>query len=252
MKRLRVILLFLLLGAIVNVAVAWGCAAWVIPKKDVQSTWLETPVLGKHNGWIFRRYDNYGATQLIGILMRHNELNIKNYEEKGKVNLYSMLPAWSDMRIQMDELVEEKLHKASVPADEKIEWHILPSILMQHAFGFPFRSLYWKWENGRRVENAVPKRGTFANCINIKARPFPPSTPVLNEQRALPLGVIPFGFAINTILYASLLWLLIHGPFVFRRFIRHKRGLCLKCAYDLRGAEHEACPECGTEVRKTV
>ena len=70
---------------------------------------------------------------------------------------------------------------------------------------------------------------------------------MLNEQRALPLGVIPFGFAINTFFYASILWLLISGLFALRRFIRHKRGLCVKCGYDLSGAEHEVCPECGEE-----
>ena len=33
-----------------------------------------------------------------------------------------------------------------------------------------------------------------------------------------------------------------------RRSIRRKRGLCVKCAYDLRGLDHEVCPECGAEV----
>ena len=53
------------------------------------------------------------------------------------------------------------------------------------------------------------------------------------------------GFALNTLLYAAVLWLLIPGPFVLRRFIRVKRGLCPACAYDLRYGEHDACPECG-------
>jgi len=28
---------------------------------------------------------------------------------------------------------------------------------------------------------------------------------------------------------------------------RIKRGLCPKCAYDLRGTTSEACPECGAQ-----
>ena len=52
------------------------------------------------------------------------------------------------------------------------------------------------------------------------------------------------GFAINTIFYAALLWLLVWGPFAMRRFIRRKRGLCVTCGYDLRHADHDACPEC--------
>ncbi len=27
-----------------------------------------------------------------------------------------------------------------------------------------------------------------------------------------------------------------------------RRGHCIKCGYDLRGAEHEVCPECGVAV----
>ena len=64
----------------------------------------------------------------------------------------------------------------------------------------------------------------------------------------LPLRPIWLGFAINTIFYAALLWLLTLGPFTARRMIRRKRGRCLKCGYDLRGADHEACPECGVSL----
>ncbi len=63
--------------------------------------------------------------------------------------------------------------------------------------------------------------------------------------RALPLRPIWPGFAINSVFYAAILWLLTLGPFTARRFIRRRRGLCIKCGYDLRGAEHEVCPECG-------
>ena len=65
--------------------------------------------------------------------------------------------------------------------------------------------------------------------------------------RILPLRPIASGFLYNTIFYAVPLWVLVTGPFALRRFIRTKRGLCVKCGYDLKGAEHEVCPECGTE-----
>ena len=64
--------------------------------------------------------------------------------------------------------------------------------------------------------------------------------------RGLPLYPIWTGFVVNMMFYAVLLWI----SFIARRIIRNKRGLCVTCAYDLRGAEHEACPECGTEIRK--
>ena len=70
----------------------------------------------------------------------------------------------------------------------------------------------------------------------------------------LPL-VLPYrlqfpGFAINTLFYAAALWLLIHGSFELRHIIRRKRGLCMKCKYDLRGTELEVCPECGISIVK--
>ncbi len=60
---------------------------------------------------------------------------------------------------------------------------------------------------------------------------------------SLPLRPIWPGFAINTLFYGTLLWLLIYGLSVMRRFLRLKRGLCPKCAYPV--GESEICSECG-------
>ena len=68
---------------------------------------------------------------------------------------------------------------------------------------------------------------------------------LLSARPRLPRQPIWPGFAINTAFYAAILWLLMFGPFTARRLIRRKRGHCIKCGYDLRGAEHEVCPECG-------
>ena len=51
------------------------------------------------------------------------------------------------------------------------------------------------------------------------------------------------GFAVNTLFYATVLWLLIPGPFALRRLIRRRRGLCLACAYPM--GESPTCTECG-------
>ena len=62
--------------------------------------------------------------------------------------------------------------------------------------------------------------------------------------RALPLRPIWPGFAINTISYVAILWLLFAFPGALRRFIRRKRGYCTRCGYDLR-INPGRCPECG-------
>ena len=60
------------------------------------------------------------------------------------------------------------------------------------------------------------------------------------------------GLTVNTMFYAAVLWLLIPGRSALRRFIRVKRGLCVKCGYQL--SESAVCSECGKELprRKVV
>jgi hypothetical protein len=66
----------------------------------------------------------------------------------------------------------------------------------------------------------------------------------------LPLRPIWPGFAINTVFYAGLLWLLFAAPSALRRRRRIRRGLCPACAYDLRGggSASQQCPECGKSI----
>ena len=61
-----------------------------------------------------------------------------------------------------------------------------------------------------------------------------------------PMRPIWPGFAINTIFYAAILWLLFFAPFLLRRRRRIKRGLCPKCAYPV--GTNERCPECGSTL----
>jgi hypothetical protein len=73
----------------------------------------------------------------------------------------------------------------------------------------------------------------------IELTPWTPAAVGWPEPRILPTALIWPGFAVNTIFYATLLWL----PFVLRRFVRVRRGLCPACAYP-RG-ESDVCSECG-------
>ena len=66
------------------------------------------------------------------------------------------------------------------------------------------------------------------------------------EPQYLPAGVIAVPFAINTIFYAAILWLLIPGHFALRRFLRLRRGLCPKCAYPI--GKSSVCTECACEL----
>jgi hypothetical protein len=61
--------------------------------------------------------------------------------------------------------------------------------------------------------------------------------------RSLPLRPIWPGFAINTMFYAGVLWMLFCGPFALRRMIRRRRGQCPACTYPI--GQSPVCTECG-------
>ena len=68
--------------------------------------------------------------------------------------------------------------------------------------------------------------------------------------KALPLRPILPGFAINTLFYAAIVWLVFAGPFALRRWRRIKRGLCPACAYPVGASD--TCTECGKPVKRKV
>src|SRR5881394_1692644 len=61
-----------------------------------------------------------------------------------------------------------------------------------------------------------------------------------------PLHPIWPSFAINTMFYAAILWLLIAAPGKILRRIRARRGQCPACAYPV--GTNEVCTECGALV----
>ena len=68
---------------------------------------------------------------------------------------------------------------------------------------------------------------------------------IWGDRPPIPLQLLWVGFTINTIFYGVLLWLLMLGLHRARRVRRRKRGLCIKCGYDLRGDFSAGCSECG-------
>jgi len=62
----------------------------------------------------------------------------------------------------------------------------------------------------------------------------------------LPNGVLFPGFAINTLFYAAVCWVICFAPFALRRQLRRRRGLCPACAYPV--GTSDVCTECGATV----
>ncbi len=185
-RRLLIIAIFLLAGAVVNVAVAWGCARW--PRSAI---------------WI-------GDDEDLPVLPSSRDVGWWN---KHLVPLFDadIEDRWDsrDLGIGMRVFFGTDSNQRRVCAS-----HVLS--------GWPARSMSGEaWDAGQ-----LPKW----------------------SNRRIPLRPIWPGFAINTIFYATLLYLLIFGPFALRRFLRLRRGLCPKCAYPM--GESAVCTECGGSLPK--
>ena len=102
---------------------------------------------------------------------------------------------------------------------------------------------YWDFTSGR---------ATFSAQFGIDQPPYQSALGgpnCIDDHRALPLQVVWPGFAINTIFYAAIVWMLFAVPGAVRRRVRIKRGQCASCGYSLRGTPHsEKCPECGASA----
>jgi hypothetical protein len=226
MRRIALrIILFLLLGVIMNVAVAWGCAifngavvddsvAFHNPRREHPLVILITRRPGQE---IVRGCGRSGT-----YLSRHN----------GVAPTYSGYDWWD--RRALDPL----LTNFGVATG----WPIL-------SVCSTFATVYDETLADREKEDRYISHihGGFTlgdgrqNLFGVDPLPV-----ILSWRIVWP------GFAINTLFYAALLAMLFAAPFALRRWRRNKRGVCVKCAYPVGTGGSDVCPECGAAVVRAL
>ena len=211
-RRVLTILALLVAGAVVNVAVAWGCAIPTLgqtspmDRSPVNLSWTVEAETNLES-WYIRTRTRFGAR-------RAEAINFAMFPTPPVQVPSDTLPPWSQIK--------------QLP---KIEHHMSSKIYVDAAYGWPCLCLWEPRARGGGFEMAAgPKLWRWR-------------VPVLPIWR---------GFAANMLFYAAILWLLIGGPFALRRIIRRRRGLCPACGYDVKHAEHESCPECGASTADRI
>ncbi|MFB3104295.1 MAG: hypothetical protein ACE1ZA_05135 [Pseudomonadales bacterium] len=231
MKRyLLRITFFLIFGAVVNIAVAWGCALSV-------DTILGTRVIA-HEGsiasevgyarWIVERDSRRGGTRFDS---RRSHFDYPTRDTP--VHPIDLLPKWSNFGDPVAGY-ESGLITVHRRIGDARGWPML-SMWSEPYIAYKSRDEGWVVNRGNGgIKTPLPAwhRGTF-----------PP-------ERYLPLRIIWFGFAINTMLYsatAASLWILVCTPFLIRRAVRRKRNQCPHCGYPI--GVSAACTECGRPIQ---
>ncbi|MCA9306220.1 MAG: hypothetical protein R3B46_09150 [Phycisphaerales bacterium] len=210
-KLTRRVALCLLLGAIVNVAVAWTLAA--IPMIDTNtmfhkakptSSWRITA----QPGWPEATSSNTATARGVDLIM------IDGGDQE--------VIWYKDCAFES----EATAHKGSYSHHVNIT-----------EFGLPARSMR-TWSLYLRSKRDQPQeRFGYLSVEPLK------KVGLFRDWSVLPLLPIPLGFTINTLFYATILFTSLFGFTVARRYSRARKGLCRACAYDL--ADLNICPECG-------
>jgi hypothetical protein len=236
------ILLFLLLGAIMNIAVAWGAlfaAEWTCPNPLAFGVeWARTRVYNE------KLLDSRSASEQEEEWIRATGWVLPRptvcYEP------YLETTEWNTTGMRVREVCES--------------WRFRPGKLCTG--GWPHSTTLMQ-----RVDAGWPAFALSGTCLDPRSpdnrscngalwldRPPRAAMDAKLRHELLPFFPIWRGFAANIIFYAAILWLCLCGPLVLRRHIRVKRGSCPKCGYDLRAAPGRGCPECGwnREVEATA
>ncbi|GEM_PF-1686215 len=232
-RRLLIVAIFLLAGAVVNVAVAWALAA-----SFTQGVRSNPPITEEFSQLLSRI-----PTDEAGEMWVPHDRPGMYWDHDNNVMIERTPARFSGIGIRQEcKWARRRTDRGGVNQDL---YHDLT--VWSFRAGFPMLSLHGDTANvqGQRGPSGRwGQRGPSGQWGQFKWRR---GVWITERAGAFPYA-IPFyavwpGFLVNTLLYALVLWLLWGGPFRLRRFIRVRRGLCPKCAYPM--GESAGCTECG-------
>lgn len=212
-RQLLLAVVFLLLGAVVNVAVAWGCALFALYDQPYEQQ-DELP--------------SYDAMRLAHAVFPEHDITAK--EISGR--------RYAVGGIQIDSIT---WHNRPPPEQRP---RILRSLVIKnidataHRSGWPLACL-WGYTKGARAGES-----SFSQYLVT-----PPQW--ISDKATLPTKPLWIQFTVNTAVFGSMLfavWLMSLGTLQWWRWRRIHRGLCPKCAYPV--GERDFCTECGAAANR--
>jgi hypothetical protein len=211
MRAVRWITVCLTAGVIFNIAIAWLCAGFINPTQNSNSIVSMTAVPGGEH--VFNEQRRFG----------HTRINQANF------SVLQMDPAGTTMLVA--------------------RWAGDAKEISEDFAGWPMRCVHCT----NRAEIAIQVGGAAMGMSKTGPGAIDhgyelgswPGGPSGSTWRALPYQALWLGFTLNSIFYAVLIAIMGCALVVMRDRRRRQQGRCLDCGYDLTGAMHERCPECG-------
>ncbi|MCC6908068.1 MAG: hypothetical protein IT430_09025 [Phycisphaerales bacterium] len=247
---------FLLLGAIINIAVAWGLALWLsLDPSGATGTstsrdtyWgiaepRESEAFRQYGCVFIARLKRTGAEQVY-----IEELNsLSGPPFVNRISPAEIFPDWAQPVLQF-----RRWPDSSRPWTGE-EWYFFhsvadargwPCLSMMGAVRYPRGGLYVYDEKNQRITLMEQHRWIYP--ISMPTLGVAGAYGELGQFRWLPLHPIWTGFAFNTVCYGFLLWLIYGGPRSVRHSHRLKRNRCPACGYPV--GVSPVCTECGAPL----
>ncbi len=227
LKWFRRIILFLLLGAIVNVAVAWGCAALNAEHLDHYYT---------HSQLRMNRAAQENGGGYVDIVRRFGfERVLYDVMTRMKFSRLADLPRFPEYegRVWWD---EAKLNIVDGP-QVAVGWPMF-AFRASREMRFPNR---WPGSNQYSARRIIQPEWYGALDLSAISGSSASRSPVV-----LPYQPLPVGLATNTLLLGGITASVYYGFGFARRTLRVRAGRCPACGYP-RGTS-PVCTECGERL----
>ena len=213
--RLRLLMLVVLGGAVINALIGTAFAIW-------QPRW-------RHE---------CAQSELLGN-QRENEQLLRE-------------------RVEFDEIFPQRLRRSAHYRATAIGWDVnhsygdaamrpAPHLVVEVRelrTGWPLPS--WQGEH-RWVRYPASEESEYVTAVRV-ANPQPSAGEGEVDFNFVPFGILPVGFAVNTLIYAVALGSAMLLSRVAVRWIRLRRGRCPRCAYPI--GISSTCTECGEVLTK--
>ena len=216
-RRVSLLIICILLGAILNIAVAWSCAIWSRPDPATAAVLSEQDSL----------------THWHQIAPTHWVAEVAQIRPSA-IEPFGSLQTSFGMRIRTIGVHGFYFSETSPElAVGDMAWHAF-----EYSVGWPIACLHFMEFKSTDARPPIFQKAWVASR-GISSLHVSPG-------QKLPYGPIWIGLVINTIFYAAVAWLVLRGPSEIRRRIRQYRGRCQACGYPI--GLSSVCTECGVPV----